>query len=57
LVNRNEDIFVDPYPFLGFGKLVSFELERGLEDSAWTANDDKSSESALDLPAGLFDAL
>jgi hypothetical protein len=57
LLNRNEDFFVEPYPFLGFGRLLSFELDRGLEDTAWTANDESSTPAAEEMPAGLFDAL
>jgi len=57
LLNRNEDFFVEPYTFLGFGRLLTFELDRGLEDTAWTANDDSSTPSTEELPLGLFDAL
>ncbi len=57
LVNRNEDLFVDPYPFLGFGRPLSFDLDRGLEDAAWTASDESSTSSSEEMPVGLFDAL
>jgi hypothetical protein len=57
LLNRNEDFFVEPYAFIGFGQLLRFDLERGVEDTAWTANDEISAASSEDMPAGLFDAL
>ena len=57
LVNRANDFFVEPYPFLGFGNLLTFNLERGLDDGAWTANDDSGESAGAELPAGLFDAI
>jgi len=57
LVERNNDMFVHPYPFLGFGRLLRFELSHGLEDTAWTSNDEPSTQPAEELPAGLFDVL
>jgi hypothetical protein len=57
LVNRDRDMFVEPYPYLGFGKLMAFSLERGVEDSAWAANDEASGGAPDDMPMGLFEAL
>lgn len=55
LLTAEGDLFVDPYPFLGFGKLLSFQTDRGIDDEAWTPPDEDIAGSAEDLPAGLFD--
>lgn len=57
LLSGQGDLFAEAYPFLAFNQLLSFDIEKGLSDAAWTANDEDESTSAEDLPAGLFDSL
>lgn len=57
LLAADSDFFVEPYPYLGFGKLLTFAIDRGIDDAAWTASDEEAVEMAGELPAGLFDAL
>lgn len=56
LLAAESDLFVEPYPFLGFGKLLSFQIDCGIDDEAWTPPDEDASATAADLPLGLFDA-
>lgn len=55
LLTAKGNLFVEPYPFLGFGRLLEFPTDRGIDDQAWTPDDDPAG-AADDLPAGLFDA-
>lgn len=52
-----DDMFTPPYPHLSFDCLVQFDTDRGLDDAAWTANDERVVAAAKDMPAGLFDDL
>lgn len=54
LLAAQSDLFVEPYPFIGFGNLLSFQIDRGIDDEAWTPPDEDV--AAPDLPLGLFDA-
>lgn len=51
---RTDDMFA-PYPYLGFGPLLSFSSDRGIDDSAWTASEDPDAEPVLS--AELFELL
>lgn len=57
LLTAEGDFFVEPYPFLGFGKLLSFQIDHGIDDASWIPPDEEASAVAADLPLGLFDAL
>lgn len=48
------DFFADSYPFLGFGELLTFRTDRGIDDAAWTAGDEEAPLVSNDLPLGLF---
>lgn len=48
------DLFAEPYPYLSFGELLSFQLDRGLDDAAWTAGDEEPPLVGNELPLGLF---
>ena len=39
-LKQREDMFTKPYPFLGFGSLLSFDLDAGIPDDAWLPNDE-----------------
>jgi hypothetical protein len=55
-LKRENDMFVEPYPFLRFDSLMSFDLNVGLPDKLWLPNED--SEEADTLPqnqSSLFD--
>lgn len=52
-----DDLFAQPYPFLAFDPLVQFETDRGLDDAAWTTNDERAARTGDNMPAGLFDGL
>lgn len=56
LLTAEGDFFVEPYPYLGFGRLLSFQTDRGIADEAWTPSDEDASAATADLPLGLFDA-
>ena len=51
-----EDFFVEPYPFLAFGKLLTFQTDQGIDDASWIASDEDTTVTVGDLPLGLFDA-
>lgn len=56
ILGAEHDLFLEPYPFIGFGKLLDFQSERGIDDGAWAMADEEGGTSAADLPLGLFDA-
>ncbi|HEY9708695.1 MAG TPA: hypothetical protein V6D48_10875 [Oculatellaceae cyanobacterium] len=39
------NLFETPYPFLGFGNLVSFDLNIGIDDDNWLNREDKDNET------------
>lgn len=53
----SDDLFTQPYPYLSFDRLVQFDTDRGLDDAAWTTNDERAGAAAEGMPAGLFDGL
>lgn len=57
LLTAEGDFFVEPYPFLSFGKLLTFQTGSGIDDAAWIASDEEAATASGDLPLGLFDAL
>lgn len=56
LLSAEGDFFVEPYPFLGFGKLLAFQTDQGIDDASWIASDESPTMAVGDLPLGLFDA-
>lgn len=57
ILSASVDLFVDPYPHLGFGKLLTFNIDRGIDDASWASTDDDAEGIGGELPLGLFDAL
>jgi hypothetical protein len=57
ILSASEDLFVDPYPYLSFGRLLAFNIDRGIDDASWAATDDDVDAIGRELPLGLFDAL
>jgi hypothetical protein len=52
------ELFSQPYPFLGFGKLVHFPLGAGLDDDVWLGSEDADEVAVVESPANqlaLFD--
>ncbi len=50
------DLYEQPYPFLTFGELQTFELERGVNDSAWLpAEEDSAAPRLADETFPLFE--
>ena len=47
---RTDDMFT-PYQYLGFGPLLSFSSDRGIDDSAWTASEDPDAGPVLSAEA------
>lgn len=52
-----DDLFTQQYPYLSFDRLLQFDTDRGLDDAAWSTNDERAAVVADDMPAGLFDLL
>ena len=54
-LGRGEDLVTPAYPFLTFGELLSFQVNRGIDDKAWAirkgkeASDPKNGQSTLEL--------
>ncbi len=54
-LGRGEDLVTPAYPFLAFGELLSFQVNRGIDDKAWAirkgkeAPDPKNGQSTLEL--------
>ena len=57
ILSGSDDLFVDPYSYLGFGKLLAFNIDRGIDDASWTSTDDEVEAIGGELPLGLFEAL
>lgn len=54
VLNPATDLFAEPYPHLSFAAPLTFQLDRGLDDAAWTAGDEEAPLAGNELPLGLF---
>lgn len=52
-LSRDGNLFEPQYPLLGFGELMRFELDAGIDDAAWLEREEGGSENS-DGDAGLF---
>lgn len=57
ILRSSEDLFSGGYPHLGFDRLLSFQIDRGIDDGAWAAFDERDKGAADGHPLGLFDLL
>lgn len=58
LASKEGSLFVEPYPFLEFGSLLTFELDAGINEQIWLSKDDDANLAAPDAwyqNASLFD--
>jgi hypothetical protein len=42
------DLYTEPYPFLGFGELIQFDLDNGIDDSLWLGSEDADEISVIE---------
>jgi len=57
LLVGESDMFAQGYPFLGFARLLSFDIDRGVDDGAWAPHDEEHDESNHELVSQLFERL
>jgi hypothetical protein len=49
LLAAEPELFEERYPFLRFGKLQEFSLDRGILDTAWLPKEDEDSDLTKEL--------
>lgn len=51
------DLFGSSYPYLGFGSPLGFELDRGVDDAAWTSSDKANLQLSDNASSTLFELI
>jgi hypothetical protein len=54
-LSRDGNLFEPQYPMLGFGELMRFEVEAGLDDAAWLERDEESAGDRASGDTGWID--